>query len=141
MANSTGSPTQAQGKKDASSKLAPQPDLLVFKKKEIILILVLFGLIALFSFTLGVRLGRGINETSGHSDHSQKSLEDGIAEHQEKSDVAPAHSEHQEGDKSADSGHGETDAHSDESNAVHHPAPSRSTSPEDKIDQELSHEV
>jgi len=39
---------------------SPKTDLLVFNKKEILIIIVLLILVALFSFTLGVRMGKSL---------------------------------------------------------------------------------
>lgn len=41
--------------------MEPKSELLLFSKKEITVIIVLLGLVALFSFTLGLRLGRSLS--------------------------------------------------------------------------------
>lgn len=45
------------------STLEPRHELVVFNKKEIFIILLLFVLVALLSFTLGVRMGRSLTDT------------------------------------------------------------------------------
>lgn len=43
-----------------------KPDLLVVHKKEVLIVLILFVLVAAFSFTLGLRMGKSM-QSSGHS--------------------------------------------------------------------------
>ncbi|HRK02831.1 MAG TPA: SPOR domain-containing protein [Oligoflexia bacterium] len=65
----------------------------MFNKKEIVIILLLFVLVALLSFTLGVRMGRSLNETKLYTETPQEApLKEKAALPIEK---APAHGEDQ----------------------------------------------
>lgn len=61
--------------------MEPKSELLVFNKKEIAVIIILLVLVAMFSFTLGLRLGKTLGSTkaepaeqaplSGHGEHKE----------------------------------------------------------------------
>lgn len=88
--------------------MEPKTELLVFNKKEISVIIVLLVLVAMFSFTLGLRLGKslGSHQSVTHESTEQAPLDhkqDGhgeAAEHKDEHGAAPAgdaHGEHKEG--------------------------------------------
>ena len=90
----------------------PKADLLVFGRKEVFVIIVLFILVALFSFTLGVRLGRSIGvpkaaeadrppltEQVAAAPATPADHDEDLSEHAEKTAVKPASPEAQAEDQ------------------------------------------
>ncbi len=67
--------------------MEPRHELLVFNKKEVGIILMLLGLVALFSFTLGVRLGKKLSlvhstESHGHAPLTGEAAHSETAHHE-----------------------------------------------------------
>lgn len=96
--------------------IQPKHDLLVFSKKEVITVVFLLVLVAMLSFTLGLRMGKNLgmslggHDTSTHSDISNPPLSEKV-EHQ----TAPAEGH---GDSHAEGEH--TTAHHEEPAATAH---------------------
>ena len=118
-------------------------ELLVFNKKEIIVIVVLLGLVALFSFTLGLRLGKtlGVTKASVPIEHSPLSTGEPASERLEVSEHPP-HVDHAEpGISSEHTEHapatGRHDAISQNEKAAEEP----NHAAEDRADTELANEI
>lgn len=120
----------------------PKTELLVFKRKEIFLIIILFVLVGLFSFTLGLKMGKqlAINKAAvGHSTSEQPPLDaenhhkaEHEAEHvatESEHEAAPATHEHEETKAEPKEEHKLVDEQDNANKA------------EDVADAELAHEI
>lgn len=120
--------------------MSDKPSLYVVEKKEVVILVVLFILVTVLSFTMGVRYGESVGKKSVHEkaladeEHNEEASEQvggTLGEEKKDAEKAPAHEPSHGGHANhEDSKSGAKDPHASSHEAPAHQAENHGTSPE-----------